>query len=241
MRILKYLDHTKDYGLTLGGRNVDRITCYVDANHAGDTHNCIRSKETGNLIEGGKSITGYIFFLGNSPVSWKSKKQSRATATSSTEPEVIALTAATKEARWMGRLCSEMMSNPAYERGIIIREDNTSCISVVTKGQVTERSKHFNLDFFYVTEQIELGNIKVVYCETSDMVADIFTKPLHGPQFHKLRRRFVSGMDPEPEAMVLATLAREGKAAAKRARRSAKKAAKRARAAKKIARLKKSC
>jgi hypothetical protein len=39
----------------------------------------------------------------------------------------------------------------------------------------------------YVRSQVAEGNVKLVPCPTSDMVADILTKNLERPQFEKLR------------------------------------------------------
>ena len=40
------------------------------------------------------------------------------------------------------------------------------------------RSKHINLRYHFVREKIAEGEVILAYCQTADMVADIFTKPL---------------------------------------------------------------
>ena len=53
-------------------------------------------------------------------------------------------------------------------------------------------------------DQIEKGWLTVKHCGTSDMVADIFTKPLTGEAFRKLRARIMNcPVDLEPEIMPL--------------------------------------
>ena len=47
-----------------------------------------------------KSTSGYVFQIGNSTVSWSSKRQS-VVALSSTEAEYVALSHATQEATWL--------------------------------------------------------------------------------------------------------------------------------------------
>ena len=49
------------------------------------------------------------------------------------------------------------------------------------------RTKHIDIKFHYVREQMTTGNIVLNYCKSCDMVADIFTKGLCSPQFKKLR------------------------------------------------------
>jgi hypothetical protein len=56
--------------------------------------------QTGEVMLTRRSTTGYVFLLGEAPVSWASKKQSTI-ALSSTEAEYMACTHATKEILWL--------------------------------------------------------------------------------------------------------------------------------------------
>jgi hypothetical protein len=38
-----------------------------------------------------------------------------------------------------------------------------------------------------VTELVKRGLVTIEYCPTADMVADLFTKPVQGPTFNRLR------------------------------------------------------
>jgi hypothetical protein len=49
------------------------------------------------------------------------------------------------------------------------------------------RSKHIAVRYFGVHELIELSKVVLKYKNTADMWADLFTKPLMGSQFTKLR------------------------------------------------------
>ena len=42
---------------------------------------------------------------------------------------------------------------------------------------------HMNICYFFVTDQIQVGDIRVEYCPTDDMIADFFTKLLQGGKF----------------------------------------------------------
>ena len=97
-RTLRYLKETKDYGLLYEGET-DRESfleplCYADSDWAGDT----KSR---------KSSRRYVLILCNAAVSWKTKKQTPISL-SSTEAEYDALSEVTKEAIWMKRLRREI-------------------------------------------------------------------------------------------------------------------------------------
>jgi hypothetical protein len=49
-----------------------------------------------------------------------------------------------------------------------------------------------NIRFFFAKDRVDSGEIKLEYCPTADMVADIFTKPLQGELFRKLRRQLLN-------------------------------------------------
>ena len=49
----------------------------------------------------------------------------------------------------------------------------------------------------FVREQVGSGKLKLKYCKTNDMIADMMTKGLSGEQFEKLR--LMAGMAPMTE------------------------------------------
>jgi hypothetical protein len=40
---------------------------------------------------------------------------------------------------------------------------------------------------FFLTDQVEKGNVHIEYCPTDEMVGDFHTKPLQGEKFRKFR------------------------------------------------------
>jgi hypothetical protein len=44
-----------------------------------------------------------------------------------------------------------------------------------------------NICYFFITDQIEKGNMQVKYCPTNKMVADYFTKPVCGPKYYQFK------------------------------------------------------
>jgi hypothetical protein len=84
--------------------------CYVDASHASD-------------VDTLRNITGYIFFISGSPVSWQSSMQT-SVVLSSMEAEYMAASAATQEAMWQARLLEQM--GMRIDLPIKLYEDNKS-------------------------------------------------------------------------------------------------------------------
>jgi hypothetical protein len=51
----------------------------------------------------------------------------------------------------------------------------------------SEKTRHISIRYFFVTDRIKSGEIKLQHMGTEDMIADILTKPLQGELFKKLR------------------------------------------------------
>uniref|UniRef100_A0A3Q7EY05 Reverse transcriptase Ty1/copia-type domain-containing protein n=1 Tax=Solanum lycopersicum TaxID=4081 RepID=A0A3Q7EY05_SOLLC len=88
---------TSDVGLIYGGDTQCLVTGYSDSDYAGD-------------VDTRRSMTGYVFTLGGSVVSWKATLQPTVTL-STTEAEYMALTEAVKEGIWLKGLVSDLGKN----------------------------------------------------------------------------------------------------------------------------------
>lgn len=67
---------------------------------------------------------------------------------------------------------------------LVILEDNQSCIKM-TKNPVNHgRAKHIDIKYHHIRDEVKRGEVKLKYCETTIMLADIMTKGLSGPR-HK--------------------------------------------------------
>ena len=133
--------------------------------------------------EGRKSTMAYVFILGNGAVSWMSKKE-RTVAVSTTEAEYMALLEAVKESIWIQRFLKELGRN--VDDGDVIMEDNQGTIALSQNPEYHARTKHIDVQYHFVRECIEMGQIQLRYCPTEDMVADALTKPLARDRFEKL-------------------------------------------------------
>ena len=66
-------------------------------------------------------------------------------------------------------------------------EDNDACTAMGNAQKPTPRTRHIDIKYFWVREQVELGEITMTYCPTDKMLADIMTKPLPINTFERLR------------------------------------------------------
>ena len=71
----------------------------------------------------------------------------------------------------------------------VLFQDNKSSILLETNGRPSagKRSRAINIRYFFVTDQVELGNIQIEHMPTDEMWADYMTKPLQGEKFRKFR------------------------------------------------------
>jgi hypothetical protein len=93
-RVIRYLKHNPGRGLLFPRDSEKQVLGYVDADWAG----CIDSR---------RSTTGFCFFLGQSLISWRAKKQ-QTISRSSSEAEYRALSSATCELQWIMYLLKDL-------------------------------------------------------------------------------------------------------------------------------------
>ena len=60
----------------------------------------------------------------------------------------------------------------------VIRVDNKSAIELSKNPVNHNRSKHIDVRFHFIRDQVKEGSVELVHVASRDQVADIFTKPL---------------------------------------------------------------
>ena len=171
-RILRYLKGTTHLGLLYSKDDCKDCVGYSDADWAGD-------------IDDRKSTSGYLFQIGGTAVSWRSKKQV-CVALSTAEAEYMALASAAQEAVWMRQLTSDLKNGPIGPT--VIFEDNQSTICMAQNPQFHGRAKHIGIKYHFIREQVSNGTVELKYCRSEMMVADMLTKGLCQDQLIKLRQ-----------------------------------------------------
>jgi hypothetical protein len=160
MGVLRYLSGSINYGLHFCG-GITTITGYCDADYAGD-------------LDTRRSTTGYVFLMGNTAISWSSRRQ-HTVAASTAEAEYMSASAATKEALWLRTLLADLQRPLGT---VTIHADNQSCIKLLSNPISSLRSKHIDVIYHFARERVARKEVEFCYINTNKMVADIMTKPL---------------------------------------------------------------
>ena len=181
-RIFKYINGTKDMGLTLSTQSY-RLYCSIDA-----AYNIYKSESKGH--------SGIILTLGEhgSPIFMKSSKQ-KVVARSSTDSELIALYDAMPTIIWIRQLLVELCKgNEEINLPAIVFQDNQSLIKILENplSGKAGKSKHMLTRYNYVKERIYNKEIAIQYLPSDDMTADFFTKPKTGQMLIKHRSHILN-------------------------------------------------
>ena len=143
-----------------------------------------------------KSQTGGALTLGKGVLSGVSRKQKLNTR-SSTEAELVAADEGVGPTLW-AKWFLEAQGCPVDNT--IFYQDNKSAMLLEKNGKAssTKRTRHLQIRYFYIKDQIDKGYFKLEYCPTDDMLADFFTKAITGAKFEKTRTVRVMNMEYKP-------------------------------------------
>ncbi|KAK8945191.1 hypothetical protein KSP39_PZI008470 [Platanthera zijinensis] len=172
-RILRYIQGTKNYGLVYRNHHHTMLTGYTDS-------------DWGRNADDRRSVSGYVFFIGQNAISWSARKQ-QSVALSSAEAEYMALSRATSEGIWLRRLVEEIFKIKGKET--LIYSDSSSAIALAKNPVFHSRSKHIEIRYHHIRENIEKGEVCLRHIPTEHQIADVLTKPLPKPRFEHLRMK----------------------------------------------------
>ena len=143
LRILRYMKSTIFDGLHFSSHSSSTLQAYSDADWAGDPTDH-------------RSTTGYCFLLGDSLISWRSKKQT-VVARSNTEAEYRAPTATTAELIWLCWLLWDL--SVACSTATKLHYDNRSAIQIAHNNVFHERTKHIEIDYHFIRHHLFQGTL----------------------------------------------------------------------------------
>ena len=129
---------------------------------------------------------GYTIYLANGPIAYSSK--SLKSADSSCEAEYAAANMCAREV-YFQRGCLEDLDKD-INGPILQLTDNTSAIDVVHNLGATANTKHYKRAIHWIRTEQQDNRIMLKHCDTEDMDADIFTKPLPPKRFTEISTIF---------------------------------------------------
>ena len=175
LRILRYLKGTIFDDLHFSSHSSLTLQAYLDTDCAGDPTDR-------------RFTTGYCFLLGDSFISWRSKKQT-VVARSSTETEYRALIVTTTKLIWLHWLLQDLGVD--YSTATKLHCDNRSAIQIAHNDVFNERTKHIEINCQFIRHNLLQGTLTLQYISSQDQLADIFTKPLPPGTFRTLSSKLI--------------------------------------------------
>lgn len=178
--LLRYLAGTPHKGILLHRNSLICLHAFTDADQAGDKDDYV-------------STIGYIVYLGRNPISQCSTKQ-RTLARSSTEVEYHAIAATTVEVLWVINSLTELGLSSSARSTIYC--DNIGATYVAANPKFHSKMKHLGLDYHFVHENVQSGNLRVSYISSNDQLADALTKSLARAPFQTLMSKITLAIRP---------------------------------------------
>jgi hypothetical protein len=135
------------------------------------------------------SVTGFVIYLLDVPVWWRSKSQKGVTLLS-TDAEYVAIFEAIKEVKFIYYLLCDF--HIKVNLTIIIKTYNTGAIFMAENSSTGVRTRHVDTRYPFIREFVEDGFIKVEFVRSVENDADIFTKNVSHDLYVKDTKSFLA-------------------------------------------------
>jgi hypothetical protein len=198
--VFRYLQHTRDYGLTYW-----RTT---PCPHLPDTpapppvspnlEDGLRPTDPSDIpltslfgyvdsdwasdIRHRRSVSSIAFLLAGAVVAYKTRVQPTV-STSSTEAEFIGASDAAKMALYIRSILNEL--HVPQTHATLIYEDNAAALMMANASQPTKRTRHMDIRHFAIQEWVECDLIQLKRVDTTVNLSDTLTKPLQRILFYR--------------------------------------------------------
>nr|GEU99287.1 cysteine-rich RLK (receptor-like protein kinase) 8 [Tanacetum cinerariifolium] len=166
--VLRYLLNSPCQGFLLANDSTVQLKAYCDSDWA----SCPMTR---------RSTTGYCILLGDSPISWKSKKQA-VVSRSLAEAEYMAMALTCCKVTWLVSLLKELVIKDLEP--VDLHYDNQAALYITINLVFHARTTH--IEVYCVRDQLKARIIKPSYVHTKSQLADVFTKVVYVDQHTKL-------------------------------------------------------
>lgn len=178
-RILRYLVSTKNLGIvySLGDTGVDSVVISAHSD-----------SDWGNDPDSRKSITGFVMTIAGGAVAWAARRQT-IVAQSTAEAEYVAACEAAMEGRGIVNMLDEVLPVINVSTSLELGMDNNTAIALATAPAYNSRTRHIELRWHYVRDQVMKGLMEIHKVAGLENPADMFTKPLPKRSLAKYREK----------------------------------------------------
>lgn len=161
-RVVRYIRKNPGQGILLSAASKTQLIAFCDSDWA----SCPMSR---------RSVTGFCIKIGESLVSWKSKKQTTVSR-SSAEAEYRSMAVVVAEVVWLNGLLKEVSPNQ-FDKSLVL-SDSKAALQIAANPVFHERTKHIEIDCHFVRDKIKDGTIQMQHIRTTEQLADLMTKAL---------------------------------------------------------------
>ena len=137
-----------------------------------------------------------MIMLAGCCIVWHSKLKTQI-ALKSCEAEYICLSQALREVILMMTLAQELKDREFVDKYLQPKvnckafEDNSGCVEMATVHKMRPRTKHINITYHHFREAVRNKLITIHQVNTTEQLADIFTKPLAQNLFVKFQKQIM--------------------------------------------------
>jgi hypothetical protein len=82
--------------------------------------------------------------------------------------------------------------NVEFKRPIRIHVDNIGAVFLSENRNSSERTKHIDIKYHYIREQIDAGLVEIKFVRSEENLADLFTKNLKGETYEYHSNKLLS-------------------------------------------------
>jgi len=164
--VVRYVGSTATRGLTYGHAAAP-LELWCDANFAA----CTDTR---------RSTTGWVATMYGGAVSWESRKQPTAAA-STMDAEYQACGAVAREALSLQKALAEfetVCSEFAWESPLTVFCDNHATLTLCQESKESQRVKHIDIIHHFARDHVASGELQFLYCRSEDNMSDVLTKAL---------------------------------------------------------------